>query len=102
MQTDVYMKSYHVFDSRFEVTQEGFGLVSLDLTILDGFSPQEVVHLDSKDGCRAALILSAEITCSRSNTQALHINSSLALLHVSRHPEHPHRAAHLVLDQFSD
>lgn len=50
LQTCTQLKSYHVSDSRLEVAQKGFGLVSLDLTILDGFPPQEVIHLDRKDG----------------------------------------------------
>lgn len=57
------LTSYHVLDSRFEVAQKRFGLVSLHLAVLDRFPPEEVVHLDSKDGRRAALILAAEITC---------------------------------------
>lgn len=55
--------SYHVFDSRLEVAKEGFGLVSLHLPVLDGLSPQVVVHLDREDGRRAALVLAAGITC---------------------------------------
>lgn len=59
MQTDVQilqlhtrnrLKSYHVFDARLEVAHKGFGLVSLDLAILDRFPAEEVVHLDCKDG----------------------------------------------------
>lgn len=68
------MASYHVFDSRLEVAKKGFGLVSLDLAVLDGFPPQEVVHLDRKDGRRAALILGAGITCTKGTTDMLHIN----------------------------
>ena len=71
------MTSYHVFDCRLEVAQKGFGLMSLDLTVLDRFPPQEVVHLDCKDGRRAALILAAEITCSRDK---LHINPGAHLI----------------------
>lgn len=66
--------SYHVFDSRLEVAQEGFGLISLDFTVLDGFSSQVVVHLYSKDGCRTALILGADITCARGTTDMFHSN----------------------------
>lgn len=42
--------SHHVLDSWLEVAEEGFGLVSLHLAILDGLPSQEVVHLDSEDG----------------------------------------------------
>lgn len=69
------MTSYHVFDSRLEVAKERFGLVSLDLAVLDGFPPQKVVHLDCKDGRRAALILGAVITCATETTDVLHVNS---------------------------
>lgn len=55
--------SHHVFDSCLEVAEEGFGLMSLHLTVLDGLSPQVVVHLDSENGRRASLILAAGITC---------------------------------------
>lgn len=71
-----YMTSYHVFDSRLEVAKKGFGLVSLDLAVLDGLPSQEVVHLDSKDGRRAALILGAEITCARGTTDVLHVSAA--------------------------
>lgn len=71
------MNSYHVFDSRLEVAQKGFGLVTLNLAVLDGFPPQEVVHLDRKDGGRAALILGAEITCA-GGTDVLHVNPGLS------------------------
>lgn len=54
--------SHHVLDSWLEVAEEGFGLVSLHLAVLDGLSSQEVVHLDSEDGRRAALVLAAGIT----------------------------------------
>lgn len=70
----ITVTSYHVLDSRFEVAQKGFGLISLDFTVLDGFSSQEVIHLDSKDGCRAALILCAGITCTRGTTDMFHSN----------------------------
>jgi len=63
--------SYHVCDSRLEVAKKGLGLVSLDLAVLDGFPPQEVVHLDRKDGRRAALILAAEISCTGGTADAL-------------------------------
>lgn len=55
--------SHHVLDSCLEVSEEGCGLVSLHLSVLDGLSSQEVVHLDGEDGRRAALVLGAEIAC---------------------------------------
>lgn len=60
--------SHHVLDSWLEVAEEGFGLVSLHLAVLDGLSSQEVVHLDSEDGRRAALILTAGIACAGERT----------------------------------
>ena len=44
------LASYHVLDAGLEVAQEGLGLVALDLAVLDGLSPQVVVHLDGEDG----------------------------------------------------
>lgn len=35
----INMTSYHVFNSRLEVAEKGFGLVSLDLAVLNGFPP---------------------------------------------------------------
>lgn len=72
--TAISIFSYHVFNSRLEVAQKCFRLVSLDFTVLDGFSPQVVVHLDCKDGRRAALILAAEITCQTGTTDSLHVS----------------------------
>lgn len=54
--------SHHVLDSWLEVAEEGFGLMSLHLAVLDGLSSQEVVHLDGEDGRRATLVLAAGIT----------------------------------------
>lgn len=86
------MTPYHVLDSLLEVAEKGFGLVSLDLAVLDGFPPQEVIHLNGKDGCRATLILGAEITCDRGNTEALHVNpgpyfipAAILLVHPQSH-----------------
>lgn len=63
--------SHHVLDSWLEVAEEGFGLVSLHLAILDGLPTQEVVHLDSEDGGRATLVLAAGITCAGRRTGIL-------------------------------
>lgn len=71
--------THHVLDARLEVAQKGFGLVSLNLAVLDGLPPEEVVHLDREDGRRAALILRAGITCTRGTADVLHVNPALSL-----------------------
>lgn len=77
---DLKCISYHVPDARLEVTKKGSALVSLHLSVLDGFPSQEVVHLYRKDGRWAALILGAGVTCQTRATDMLHANHVLFLL----------------------
>lgn len=101
----ISMTPYHVFDSWLEVAKKGFGLVSLDLAVLDGFPPQEVVHLNCKDGRGATLVLGAEITCTRGTIRVLHVNPGhyfipAAVLFV--HPQRFDKPAHWTPSEWGD
>lgn len=54
--------TYHVLQAFLKVAQERFRLVSLDLTVLYGFSTQVIIQLHCKYGCGSTFILRAEVT----------------------------------------
>lgn len=91
-------RSHHVLESGLEVAQEGFGLVSLHLAVLDWFAPEEVVHLDREDGRRAPLILAAQITCTRGKTRVVHHINQSPLFRLSTSTQ---SVTFCVLDEFS-
>lgn len=54
--------TYHVLQTFLKVAQECFRLVSLDLTVLYGFSIQVIIQLHCKYGSGSTFILCAVVT----------------------------------------
>lgn len=82
-------KSHHILDPRLEVAKKSFGLMALDFPILDGFSSQEVIHLDCENGRRASLIRGAEITCVTTTTTQTPVYPDSVLIFISNWTQAP-------------